>query len=96
MLSNCDHGWVEERRHELRQLLNEWDFIGVFDPDTNTDEYDCMISPLLGLLAVGEDPDAVQQFLESEIADHFGMSVDRAETNQVAERLTAWWRASQG
>ena len=28
---------------ELRQMLNEWDFIGVFDPEINTDEYDCMI-----------------------------------------------------
>jgi hypothetical protein len=32
-----------ERR--ASQLLNEWDFIGIFDPDINTDEYDCMITP---------------------------------------------------
>jgi hypothetical protein len=43
----CDHGFVRDRVAELRRLLNEWDFIGVFDPETNTDEYDCMITPLL-------------------------------------------------
>ncbi|WP_328468891.1 hypothetical protein OHA21_00325 [Actinoplanes sp. NBC_00393] len=92
----CDHGWVDHRWHELRQLLNKWDFIGVFDPETNTDEYDCMISPLLRRLAAGEDTDAIQQFLNDEPADHFGMSVDPDETNLVAEQLTTWWRASAG
>jgi hypothetical protein len=30
---------------EVRQLLNEWDFIGIgdFGPD---DEYDCLLGPL--------------------------------------------------
>jgi len=40
---------------ELRLLLNEWDFISVFDPETNTDEYDCMVAPLLMRLAGGAD-----------------------------------------
>jgi hypothetical protein len=28
---------VADRSSELRDLLNEWDFIGVFDPAINTD-----------------------------------------------------------
>jgi hypothetical protein len=29
---------ADNRRAELRLLLNEWDFIGVFAPEVNTDE----------------------------------------------------------
>lgn len=36
--------YVHDRVNEVRRLLNDWDFIGVFDPETNTDEYDCMIA----------------------------------------------------
>ncbi|MBG0564314.1 hypothetical protein [Actinoplanes aureus] len=87
---------MDDRWHQLRRLLNEWDFIGAFDPETNTDEYDCMIPPLLHLLATDGDPGVIQQFLDAELAEHFGMSIDQAETSEVAERLTAWWRASAG
>jgi len=48
---------MRDRRAELRHLLNEWDFIGVFDVETNFDEYDCMIGPLLAQLANGAGPD---------------------------------------
>ena len=68
-------------------------FIGVFDPETNTDEYDCMIAPLLTRLASGADTGQVQQFLDHEIAGHFGMSLGQLETVAMAERLTAWWRS---
>ncbi|MFI6070053.1 hypothetical protein ACIA5C_00525 [Actinoplanes sp. NPDC051343] len=49
-------------------------FIGVFDPEINTDEYDCMIQPLLEMLAAVADADDAAQFLDGEITGHFGMS----------------------
>jgi len=85
--------YVHDRVNEVRRLLNDWDFIGVFDPETNTDEYDCMIAPLLTRLASGADAGQVQQFLDDEIAGHFGMSLGQLETGAMAERLTAWWRS---
>jgi hypothetical protein len=83
------------RADELRRLLNDWDFIGVSDPDTNTDEYDCMIAPLLRKLAAGADASAVQQLLDGEITGHFGMSPGVVETQSVAERVSAWWRTTR-
>jgi hypothetical protein len=80
---------------ELRQLLNEWDFIGVFDPDTNVDEYDCMIAPVLAKLAEGADSDAIKHWLVAEIAGHFGLSGGRVETARMAERLITWWHNSR-
>ncbi|GAA2337050.1 hypothetical protein [Dactylosporangium salmoneum] len=79
-----------ERADELRRLLNEWDFVGVFDPDTNVDEYDCMLSPLLEKLAGGADADEVRAFLDQEVSGHFGMSPQLVGTAPMAERLIAW------
>jgi hypothetical protein len=70
-------------------LLNDWDFIGVYDPDTNPDEYDCMIGPLLRRLSAGESSIDIKQFLDDEIAGHFGLSAGVVETSPTAERLTA-------
>jgi hypothetical protein len=89
----CDRRAVLDRRSELRGLLNEWDFIGVFEPITNTDEYDCMIAPLLTRLAAGAESDDIEHFLDEEITGHFGMSPGLVDTRPIAERLTAWWRA---
>jgi hypothetical protein len=46
---------VADQANQLRDLLNEWDFIDVFDPAINPDEYDCMIQPLISMLAAGAD-----------------------------------------
>jgi hypothetical protein len=82
---------VTDRANELRDLLNDWDFIGVFDPAINTDEYDCMIQPLMRKLAAGADTNDIARFLDGEITGHFGMSTGLVETAPMAERLTTWW-----
>jgi hypothetical protein len=87
-------GTMRDRRVELRHLLNEWDLIGVFDAETNVDEYDCMIGPLLARLASGADSDDIRALLDTEVTGHFGMSDGVVETSAMAERLTAWWRAT--
>ena len=84
---------MADQTTELRDLLNEWDFIGVFDPAINTDEYDCMIQPLMRMLASGADAQDIATFLDGEITGHFGMSPGLVETATMAERLTAWWRS---
>ncbi|WP_433199763.1 hypothetical protein ACQP00_27565 [Dactylosporangium sp. CS-047395] len=85
-----------ERADELRSLLNDWDFIGVADPVTNTDEYDCMLSPLLETLAGGADADGVRALLDAELRGHFGMDPARNGTGAMAERLVAWWSGEAG
>ena len=81
------------KAEELRDLLNDWDFIGVFDPENNVDEYDCMIEPLLRKLTSGAGSGDIKHFLDAEITGHFGMSIGQVETGLMAERLTAWWQA---
>jgi hypothetical protein len=90
-----DHEVVGDQASELRDILNEWDFIGVFDPESNTDEYDCMIRPLLRTLAAGADTKDIARFLDVEITGHFGMSPGLVETAPTAERLAEWWQGNR-
>jgi len=97
-LRRCGRGTddvaMRDRKSELRRLLNEWDFIGVFDAETNVDEYDCMIAPLLAQLAKGADSAGISAFLDAEVTGHFGTSDGEVESGAMAERLTAWWRTT--
>jgi hypothetical protein len=87
---------VYERAEELRGLLNAWDFIGVFDPDTNVDEYDCMLTPLLTMLGGGANGNEIREYLDQEVRDHFGMSPERVGTAAMTDRLIAWRESAHG
>lgn len=42
-----DRRVLRARMNELRELLNEWDLLGVRDLFVHDDEYDCLVGPLL-------------------------------------------------
>jgi hypothetical protein len=86
---------MRDRGNELRNLLNDWDFIGVLDSGGRADEYDCMIEPLLIRLSAGADATEIKEWLDAEIAGHFGMSADAVPTTAMAEQLATWWRADR-
>lgn len=73
----------------VRALLLDWDAIGV--ADISTDEYDCMIGPLLRRLHDGADADGPYELVAAERADHFGLNPDSQSDRALAERLIAWW-----
>ena len=80
----------------LRHLLNEWDPIGV--ADVVSDEYDCLIAPLLSKLSAGGGRSQISEFLWCELEDHFGLDPDRHDPDRhdvdaLANRLVAWWAA---
>jgi len=81
---------------ELRQLLNEWDPIGVYDPATDfpPDEYDCLYAPLMRLLVQGADTASVVDFLERELSGHFGLDPRPSRPEQFAARLLQWIRGN--
>lgn len=82
---------MRQRRSELRDLLNKWDFIGVMDdPNWPRDEYECLIDPLMNRLESGQTVPELTQFLEDNLRDHFGMH--RIETlDDFAKRVKAWF-----
>jgi hypothetical protein len=73
-------------------LWNESDFIGVFDAEADTVEYDCLLQPLMSRLSAGVDFSDIQRFLGEKITGHFGMSADLVQTAAMVERLVGWWQ----
>ncbi|WP_405446619.1 hypothetical protein [Streptomyces erythrochromogenes] len=84
--------WSTATENELRQLINEWDPIGV--ADSVRDEYDCMLPPLLGRLRGGAGPTEIAEFLRHEMEDHFGLESPCPQPDAVAARLVTWWAAT--
>ena len=80
---------------ELRYLLNRWDPIGVCDEalDFPSDEYDCLIGPLLTRLACPDSRASLSEYLWYEMEDHFGLDPVRCRSDQFADSLLAWYAA---
>jgi hypothetical protein len=83
-----------DAQDNLRYLLNQWDPIGV--ADVVIDQYDCMIGPLLSMLNAGAGRAEIGEFLWYELDEHFGLSPESRGTDQLADRLVAWWAAAGG
>ncbi len=93
-----DADWARRAQRELRNLLNEWDPIGVFDPVDDdhdsgpVDEYDCIRDPLISHLLRGDSRYEVAEFLRDELTGHFGLEPWLVTTN-VVDRIFEWWES---
>lgn len=94
-----DADWARRAQRELRVLLNEWDPIGVFDPEDENDnssgpvdEYDCIRDPLISHLLRGDSRYEVAKFLRDELTGHFGLEPWLVTTN-VIDRIFDWWES---
>ena len=82
---------LSDLQDNLRYLLNEWDPIGV--ATMVSDEYDCLVAPLLSRLISGASPWQISEFLWYELDDHFHLSPEGHDVDGMANRLVAWWAA---
>lgn len=83
---------LRERSSQLRALMCKWDPIGVMgDPDWPRDEYDCLVGPVLTLLAEGASDKVIARSLRKEIDEHFGLSTDNYDFTEVARHLRTWF-----
>jgi hypothetical protein len=86
---------ARRRRAEIRQLLNEWDPIGVMGgADSPVDEYDCLAGPLLRLLERNASNEKILNFLSSELEDHFGLG--HYGVDDIAKRSKMWFEERWG
>ena len=94
-----DEEWARRAQTDLRVLFNNWDPIGVVDPEGTsgeagpTDEYDCIRDPLVSHLLRGDNRAQVTAFLEQELAHHFGLE-PRLVTTAIIDRIFAWWASA--
>jgi len=83
---------LRERSSQLRSLMCEWDPIGVMsEPDWPRDEYDCLVGPLLTLLAQDAAEEDIARYLRKEIDEYFGLPPDIYDFPGVARRLCRWF-----
>ena len=80
---------------EMRDLLNEWDPIGVYqDPDDapgDLDEYNDLNGPLLFRLRAGASADDIGEYLLTTLRRSYGLNPNPDWVLQFARRVTAWF-----
>jgi hypothetical protein len=86
-----DRKHIKILQASLTHLVNEWDPIGV--ADLVSDEYDCMVGPLLSRLSKGDGRSQISEFLWNELENHFGLDPEGHDVDGMANRLVAWWAA---
>ena len=83
---------LRQRYAELRDLINQWDPIGVMDdPAWPRDEYDCLVGPVLRHLEAGDKPDVIVAFLTSELTEHFGMDRGAIRPQEFVGCAAVWF-----
>jgi len=88
---------TRQLRMELRALLMEWDPISVAGVAAAWDEYDCLLSPVMHRLHGGISVHELAEFLDHELAEHFGLGqADESRQRAVAARMVDWWTSRTG
>ncbi len=57
--------------------------------DLVSDEYDCLLAPLLRLLMQGASRVELSEFLWCDLEDHFGLDPEGCEVDRFADQLAA-------
>ena len=82
---------ARRRFREVREIVNEWDPIGVFGLGAQApkDEYECLVAPVLGMLAKDVSEAEIAEYLNLEMQTHFGIS-PCSSVAPIAKRLSDW------
>jgi hypothetical protein len=92
-----DAWWRDRGSDELRELLNEWDPIGVMgEPNWPRTEYDSLIEPLRERLDAGTSEGELEIYLEEYVRDHIGVEPDVDRESRLATRLVRWYAPGGG
>ncbi len=82
-----------QRWSELRDLVREWDPLGVMvDPEWPRDEYDCFVGPVASLLERDAPLADIAAFLQNELQDHFGLDPANYHSSAFALKLKSWFK----
>ena len=83
---------LRARFRELRDLVNQWDPIGVFEePDWPRDEYECVVGPLLRQVESRAPVEEIAQSLHAEFTGHFGLDIPLDTCRRWAIESAAWY-----
>jgi hypothetical protein len=84
------HQRLRKLAKDLHHLIDAWDPVGLLKTGAPTDEYECLVGPILTRLERGEPSAQLATWLQAHIADHFG--VPSTDARAFAEKACAWHR----
>ncbi len=68
-----DHQEWSDRDRRVDELVAEWDPLGLIARGAPRDEYDCMVRPLVSLLARNASEAEIVEWLQQWFPAHFGL-----------------------
>jgi len=84
---------LSRRWEELRELVWQWDPIGIGPPSTFTaDEYECILELVVPFLQRGAPADEITEALDRFLPEHFGLAPQSEAANVFATAAQDWWR----
>lgn len=87
---------IADEQKELKQLLNEWDPIGVLPFEGGPkDEYDCFSDPIISLLHKGKNKKEIIAFLNKHLKEHVGLDPKYSKPEEFADKIMHWWNKKQ-
>jgi hypothetical protein len=81
-----------EQRRQLLELLYECDVASLVSHPEQSDEYKCLVDPLLQMLQERATEPAIRAYFENQIRTHFG-SFDCTRARDAAIKVKAWYDA---
>lgn len=78
----------------LQSLLNQWDPIGLVGADGPTDEYECLVWPVVRLLREGVSAEVLAEHLTKELQSHFGLEPQACAPGEFAVSVKRWFETA--
>jgi hypothetical protein len=88
-----DKDTFKKQEQELRDILNEWDVLGVVDATYEGvfDEYDDLNHWVLSLLHKGGNEEEIRNFLKRALKEHYGLPLEPTGLEPTVKKISAWW-----
>lgn len=90
-----DKDIFQKQESELRDILNEWDLLGVIgaqDDGGPFDEYDDLNHRILSALHKGADEEAIRNLLKIELRESYGLPLEPTGLETTVKKITVWWK----
>ncbi len=90
-----DKDIFQKQESELRDILNEWDVLGVIgaqDDGGPFDEYDDLNHWILSALHKGTDDEEVKAMLKKSLREHYGLPLEPTGLELTLQKIFVWWQ----
>lgn len=93
--TNMEKEHYKKQEQGLRDILNQWDLLGVVDATDEGvyDEYDDLNHWILSALHKGADENAIRDLLRKELKESYGLPSEPTGLEPTLQKIMVWWEA---